>query len=223
MALSLLTLFDPSSSWLNLPLNWGIILLVIAFTTSLFWEMTPKSELLVRQLMEYLKKEMGALVNPQMHMILPFSMVLFFFIALNNLMGLGMYTFTGTSHLSMTLSMALPLYLGYTVHGFITDTEGALSQLVPQGTPLGLVVFMVFVETTTLLIRPLTLAVRLSGNMIAGHVLIGFLEGSLSLDTSTGALVSFGGMGVLTLFEMMVAVIQAYVFSVLMILYLSHE
>lgn len=134
-------------------------------------------------------------------------------------MGLMPYVFTRTSHLAITLSLSLPLWLGFMLYGWINHTKHIFAHLVPQGTPAFLMPFMVLIETLSNIIRPGTLAVRLAANMIAGHLLLTLLASTgPSLRITILSLLLLSQVLLLTL-EAAVAVIQSYVFAVLRTLY----
>lgn len=140
-------------------------------------------------------------------------------IAINNLIGLFPYVFTATSHLSLTLSLALPLWVSFILFGWINHTQHILAHIVPLGTPAALIPFIVLIERIRNLIRPGTLAVRLAANIIAGHLLLVLLGNQgPSLSSSILTLLLITQILLLTL-ERAVAVIQSYVFAVLATLY----
>nr|QSJ48957.1 ATP synthase F0 subunit 6 [Loxodonta cyclotis] len=147
------------------------------------------------------------------------------FIGLTNLLGLLPYSFAPTTQLTVNLSMAIPLWTGTVVLGFRYKTKMSLAHLLPQGTPTFLIPMIIIIETISLLIRPVTLAVRLTANITAGHLLI-HLTGTATLTLlsihSTTITVTFVTVILLTILELAVALIQAYVFALLISLYL-HE
>merc|ERR1739841_206569 len=124
---------------------------------------------------------------------------IFFFIVINNFIGLFPYVFTRRRHISFTLALALPLWLGSILMSIIYQYNNLLAHLVPVGTPRFLMPVMVVIETVSNIIRPLTLSIRLAANIVAGHLLL-FL---------------------LLLLEVAVACIQSYVFTILRSLYLN--
>lgn len=167
-------------------------------------------------------KEFKTLLGPTGHSGRTFLFIsLFSLIVFNNFLGLFPYIFTCSSHLTFTLTLALPLWLSFIIYGWVNHTQHMFAHLVPQGTPPVLMPFMVCIETIRNVIRPGTLAVRLAANIIAGHLLLTLLGNtgpSLSLT-----LVSFLLIGQLALLvlESAVAIIQSYVFAVLSTLYSS--
>nr|AQY56417.1 ATP synthase F0 subunit 6 [Loxodonta cyclotis] len=147
------------------------------------------------------------------------------FIGLTNLLGLLPYSFAPTTQLTVNLSMAIPLWTGTVVLGFRYKIKVSLAHLLPQGTPTFLIPMIIIIETISLLIRPVTLAVRLTANITAGHLLI-HLTGTATLTLlsihSMTITVTFVTVILLTILELAVALIQAYVFALLISLYL-HE
>nr|WIF29568.1 ATP synthase F0 subunit 6 [Neotetracus sinensis] len=148
---------------------------------------------------------------------------LIMFIGSTNLLGLLPHSFTPTTQLSLNLGMAIPLWAGTVILGFRFKTKASLAHFLPQGTPLPLIPMLILIETISLFIQPVALAVRLTANITAGHLLIHLIGGatlaltSISLPT---ALLSFVILLLLTILEFAVALIQAYVFTLLVSLYL---
>nr|YP_001661373.1 ATP synthase F0 subunit 6 [Dendrohyrax dorsalis]QZK26069.1 ATP synthase F0 subunit 6 [Dendrohyrax interfluvialis]QZK26082.1 ATP synthase F0 subunit 6 [Dendrohyrax interfluvialis]QZK26095.1 ATP synthase F0 subunit 6 [Dendrohyrax interfluvialis]CAP17660.1 ATPase subunit 6 [Dendrohyrax dorsalis] len=150
-------------------------------------------------------------------------MSLILFIASTNLLGLLPHSFTPTTQLSMNLGMAIPLWAGTVLLGFRHKTKASLAHFLPQGTPITLIPMLVIIETISLFIQPMALAVRLTANITAGHLLI-HLMGSTTLTlmniSQTATAISFMVLFLLTILEFAVALIQAYVFTLLVSLYL---
>nr|YP_007025039.1 ATP synthase F0 subunit 6 [Orcaella brevirostris]ADZ23044.1 ATP synthase F0 subunit 6 [Orcaella brevirostris] len=148
---------------------------------------------------------------------------LFLFIASTNLLGMLPHSFTPTTQLSMNLGMAIPLWAGTIFIGFRNKTKMSLAHLLPLGTPTFLIPMLVMIETISLFIQPLALAVRLTANITAGHLLL-HLIGSTTLalmNISLLALITFIILTLLIILEFAVALIQAYVFTLLVSLYLQ--
>lgn len=115
--------------------------------------------------------------------------------------------------------MALPLWAGLILHGWVFNTTNLLVHLIPNGTPTILIPFIVIIETIRNIIRPLTLAIRLAANIIAGHLLIALLIAASPLTPFILSPILFSAQAALITLELAVAIIQAYVFSVLITLY----
>nr|YP_009059122.1 ATP synthase F0 subunit 6 [Emberiza rustica]AGN72369.1 ATP synthase F0 subunit 6 [Emberiza rustica] len=148
------------------------------------------------------------------------------FLLLINLLGLLPYTFTPTTQLSMNLALAFPLWLATLLTGLRNQPSASLAHLLPEGTPTPLIPALILIETTSLLIRPLALGVRLTANLTAGHLLIQLISTATTALFSTMPVVSlltFLVLFLLTILEVAVAMIQAYVFVLLLSLYLQEN
>nr|QAB46119.1 ATP synthase F0 subunit 6 [Callosciurus prevostii]QAB46171.1 ATP synthase F0 subunit 6 [Callosciurus prevostii]QAB46197.1 ATP synthase F0 subunit 6 [Callosciurus prevostii] len=148
---------------------------------------------------------------------------LILFIGSTNLLGLLPHSFTPTTQLSMNLGMAIPLWAGAVIMGFRHKTKASLAHFLPQGTPAPLIPMLIIIETISLFIQPMALAVRLTANITAGHLLMHLIGGATLVLASISpptAMITFIILILLTLLEFAVALIQAYVFTLLVSLYL---
>nr|YP_010620945.1 ATP synthase F0 subunit 6 [Catara rugosicollis]WAX39289.1 ATP synthase F0 subunit 6 [Catara rugosicollis] len=223
MMTNLFSVFDPSTSTMNLSLNWLSTMLGLIIIPMSFWLIPSRHYILWNKLLINLHSEFKTLIGSKninkgasFMFISLFSLIMF-----NNFMGLFPYIFTSTSHLVMTLTLALPLWISFMLFGWINNTQHMFAHLVPQGTPTILMPFMVCIETISNMIRPGTLAVRLAANMIAGHLLMTLLGNTgASLNYTLLSLLIITQIALLML-ESAVAIIQSYVFAVLSTLYSS--
>ena len=151
----------------------------------------------------------------------PFVFTLFLFILFGNLLGLMPYAFTFTSHIVVTAAMAVFVFVGVTIIGFARHGLHFFSLFVPPGAPLGIAIILAPLELFSYLIRPVSLSLRLFANMLAGHVLLKVLAGFIVSLGLVFGIVPFIAVFGITLLEIMVAVIQAYVFTLLTCLYLN--
>nr|WNH20820.1 ATP synthase F0 subunit 6 [Pseudanthias bicolor] len=143
-----------------------------------------------------------------------------------NMMGLLPYTFTPTTQLSLNLGLAVPFWLATVLIGLRNQPTHALGHLLPEGTPAPLIPILIIIETISLFIRPLALGVRLTANLTAGHLLIQLIATAVFVLTPlmpTVAILTAIVLGFLTLLEIAVAMIQAYVFVLLVSLYLQEN
>nr|YP_009059096.1 ATP synthase F0 subunit 6 [Netta rufina]AGG79540.1 ATP synthase F0 subunit 6 [Netta rufina] len=143
-----------------------------------------------------------------------------------NLLGLLPYTFTPTTQLSMNMALAFPLWLATLLTGLRNKPSASLAHLLPEGTPTPLIPALILIETTSLLIRPLALGVRLTANLTAGHLLIQLIStASIALMPILPAvsILTMVILLLLTILEVAVAMIQAYVFVLLLSLYLQEN
>jgi F-type H+-transporting ATPase subunit a len=154
----------------------------------------------------------------------PFVFSLFMFVLVCNLIGMIPYTFTVTSHLVVTFALAAVVFLGVTLIGFAKHGLGYLKLFAPSGVPLPVLFLLVPIEIISYLMRPISLSVRLFANMMAGHVMLKVFAGFV---VSLGAILIPLGifplafMVALTGLEVLVAVLQAYIFSILTCIYLN--
>nr|YP_009184236.1 ATP synthase F0 subunit 6 [Bradypus torquatus]ALO62206.1 ATP synthase F0 subunit 6 [Bradypus torquatus]ATP85005.1 ATP synthase F0 subunit 6 [Bradypus torquatus] len=151
---------------------------------------------------------------------------LIMFIGTTNLLGLLPYSFTPTTQLSTNLGMAIPLWAGTVIMGFHHKTKASLAHLLPQGTPTPLIPLLVIIETISLLIQPVALAVRLTANITAGHLLMHSIGNATLMLTTFNPVTTpiiFTILILLTILEFAVALIQAYVFTLLISLYLHNN
>lgn len=218
---SLFSIFDPVSSILFFRLNWFSVLSVVFLLPSLFHILKRKFLILFFLIVNYLTEEffaaLGRFKTPGLaHIFISF----FLLISCINFLGLFPYIFTPSSHLRITVSIALPLWLGYIIYSTINNINFFLSHLVPLGTPVALIPLIVVIEIVRRLIRPITLSVRLAANIVAGHLLIALIRGPLSAVRFFRFFLILGGLLLLTLLELAVSFIQAYVFSTLISLYI---
>nr|QNJ59948.1 ATP synthase F0 subunit 6 [Gymnoscirtetes pusillus] len=219
---NLFSTFDPSTNLFNLSLNWTSTFLGLLLIPALFWLTPSRINIMWNKLNMTLHNEFKTLLGPNSFNGTTFIFIsIFIMMMFNNFMGLFPYIFTSTSHLALTFAIALPMWLSFMLFGWINHTNHMFSHLVPQGTPPALMSFMVLIETISNIIRPGTLAVRLAANMIAGHLLLTLLGNTgPSMTMNLISLLIIGQM-LLLILESAVAMIQAYVFSILSTLYSS--
>nr|AML25596.1 ATP synthase F0 subunit 6 [Staphylinidae sp. BMNH 1274640] len=216
---NLFSSFDPSTNFLSL--NWLSTFLGMLFIPSMFWLIPSRYNYLWITMIMTLHNEFKVLLGTKIKGSTLIFISLFSLILYNNFLGLFPYIFTSSSHLIMTLSLALPLWLSFMIYGWLNNTIHMFAHLVPQGTPPVLMPFMVMIETISNIIRPGTLAVRLAANMIAGHLL-------LTLLGNTGPAMNLFMINILIIIQLLllilesaVSIIQSYVFAVLSTLYSS--
>lgn len=221
MITNLFSVFDPASSF-NLPLNWTSSILILIFISPLFW-LIPNNiflffDLIFKKLFNEFKTLIGETAFKGRTIIF---IALFLFILINNFLGLFPYIFTASSHISLTLTLRLPLWMAFMTFGWINFTKYIFAHIVPQRTPGALMPFMVLIESIRNIIRPLTLAVRLMANMVAGHLLITLLGNQTTVAGGIVLVSLLITQIILLTLESAVAIIQSYVFAILSTLYAS--
>nr|ACV88258.1 ATP synthase F0 subunit 6 [Lutjanus erythropterus] len=165
-------------------------------------------------------------LNPGGHKWALLLTSLMLFLITLNMLGLLPYTFTPTTQLSLNMGLAVPLWLATVIIGLRNQPTIALGHLLPEGTPTPLIPVLIIIETISLFIRPLALGVRLTANLTAGHLLIQLIATAafvLLPLMPTVAILTATLLFLLTLLEVAVAMIQAYVFVLLLSLYLQEN
>jgi len=150
----------------------------------------------------------------------PFLFSLFYFILLGNLMGLMPFGYTFTSHLAVTLGMALVIFVGTTIIGFAKHGIGFFGFFLPHGTPWYVAPLLVPIEIISYFFRPVSLSLRLFANMTAGHTLLKVLAGFVVAAGFIGV-IPLVGVVAITGLEFLIAFLQAYVYTVLACIYLN--
>nr|UPL65872.1 ATPase subunit 6 [Thaumastocoris safordi] len=218
MMTNLFSTFDPATS-IKMSLNWLSTFIIIIILPSPYWLTSNRIMLMMTNMIMKLYMEFKNIINDSKGMILiPIS--IFMFIMINNMFGIMPYIFTSTSHMSCTFALALPMWISFMIFGWINNYNKMFEHMIPVGTPSILMPFMVLIETVSNLIRPGSLSVRLFANMVAGHLLMSML-GSCANSYSMMLPLLLILQLTLTFFETAVAIVQAYVFSVLTVLYSS--
>nr|YP_010759757.1 ATP synthase F0 subunit 6 [Ornithoptera alexandrae]WEY05469.1 ATP synthase F0 subunit 6 [Ornithoptera alexandrae]WEY05482.1 ATP synthase F0 subunit 6 [Ornithoptera alexandrae]WEY05495.1 ATP synthase F0 subunit 6 [Ornithoptera alexandrae]WEY05508.1 ATP synthase F0 subunit 6 [Ornithoptera alexandrae] len=222
MMTNLFSIFDPSTNIFSLQLNWISVFIGFMFIPFSFWLIPNRQFILWNFILNKLHNEFKILLgNSSFNGSTMIFISLFLFIFFNNFLGLFPYIFTCTSHLTISLSISLTLWLSFMIYGWINNSQHMFIHLIPQSTPTILMPFMVLIESISNIIRPGTLAVRLTANMIAGHLLLTLLSNTyMILPTYLLFILIIIQILLLTL-EFAVSIIQSYVFSILSTLYSS--
>jgi F-type H+-transporting ATPase subunit a len=201
--------------------------LAVLCTFSLFWAATRKLTMVpsriqsIGELMfEFIAGMVKENVGKEGMKYFPFIFTLFVFILFGNVLGLMPYSFTFTSHIIVNGALAVFIFIAVTIIGFATHGLHYLRLFCPAGTPLPVAIVLVPIEIMSYFIRPVSLSLRLFANMLAGHVLLKVLAGFV-ISLGIFGIVPFVAVGAVTMLEIMVAVIQAYVFALLSTIYLN--
>lgn len=174
-----------------------------------------------------LVKENTAAKHKILLVFVPYVFVVFFFVLFSNFVGMVPYSFTVTSSLAATLAVALASFIGVNIVGATIHRLGFLAIFLPPGCPVFISPFIIMIETVSYAARVLSLSIRLFANMMAGHTLLKILAGfAWQMLTSGGAwiLIGLGPLAVISavcVLELAVAFLQAYVFTVLICLYIK--
>jgi len=219
MITNLFSVFDPSAAF-SMSLNWLRALILLIAVTPIFWLVPNKLNTILNMFTTKLHSEFKTLLGPDsFNGSSTIFISLLTFILINNFLGLFPYIFTASRHLAITLTLSLPLWLCFIIFGWLNYTKHIFAHLVPQSTPGALIPFIVVIETIRNVIRPLTLAVRLMANIVAGHLLITLLGNQTAMASNLILFSLILTQILLLTLESAVAVIQSYVFAVLSTLY----
>ncbi|HXZ26340.1 MAG TPA: F0F1 ATP synthase subunit A [Nitrospiria bacterium] len=214
----------------DLSINQAVIMMwvIIGLVSLFFWAAARRPQLVPSKLqslaevsVEFLRTLVLDNMGPKGMRFFPFIVALFFFILFANLLGLIPGSYTVTSQLIVTGIFALVVYVmslivGFAIHGF-----HFLTILVPPGTPAWLLPLMLPIEIISQLARPVTLAVRLFANMTAGHTVLFVLFGMMLAGGVLIGWLPFGFTVAVYLLEVIVAFIQAFIFTILATVYLG--
>lgn len=209
--------------------NSSCFMLVTVASLLLYFSFALKSKLLIptrlqisAELLYGLITDMiGQNVGPQGRKFIPLIFTLFLFILICNLLGMLPYSFTVTSHISITFALAILVFFLVTIVGFARHGLHFLSLFLPKGTPWWLAPLMIIIELFAYLARPVSLSLRLAANMMAGHVLLKVMAGFVVSVVIYLKILPLPLMVILIGFEIFVAILQAYIFTILSCVYLN--
>nr|YP_009239709.1 ATP synthase F0 subunit 6 [Plotosus lineatus]AMM05988.1 ATP synthase F0 subunit 6 [Plotosus lineatus] len=225
----MLNLFDQFMS----PTYLGVPLIAIALTLPWIMIPSPAARYVSNRLISlqgwFIKTFTRQLLTPLNKAGHKWAMMLtslMLFILMLNMLGLLPYTFTPTTQLSLNMGLAVPFWLSTIIIGLRNQPTISFGHLLPEGTPTPLIPILIIIETISLFIRPIALGVRLTANLTAGHLLIQLISMAtitLISTMTTVALFTATLLILLTILEVAVALIQAYVFVLLLSLYLQEN
>nr|YP_010281933.1 ATP synthase F0 subunit 6 [Turbo cornutus]UKH51312.1 ATP synthase F0 subunit 6 [Turbo cornutus] len=204
-------------------LMWICSLTVIGMFNMNFWISSTRWSYLMNApkmvIMSQLMRSFGVKLGGFVNIVSSLFLILIFL----NLMGLIPYVFSVTSHLAISFSLGLPFWLSLIISGAFYNPSSTAASLLPGGAPAALNPFLVLVETVSLCVRPITLSIRLVANMSAGHIVLGligtYLSSGLFVYSTLAVVILIGVQSFYFMFEIGVALIQAYIFSLLVTLY----
>ncbi len=155
---------------------------------------------------------------------IPFILSIFIFVTISNLLGMLPYSFSTTSHVTVTFGLAAIVFIVINIIGFYNHGKKYFSVLVPSGIPTIMIPFIFTVELFAYLARPISLSLRLAANIIAGHIMMKVIAGFIIMFGSASFVLSVPPLVLLTIitgFEIFIALLQAYIFSILSCVYLN--
>ncbi len=180
-----------------------------------------KIQLIAELIYNFISKMISDTAGSKARPYFPFIFSLFMFVLFCNMIGMLPYAFTVTSHIIVTLVMALFIFISVTIIGFIKHGFKYLSIFVPKGVPIVLLPLITIIEIISYLSRPVSLSVRLFANMMAGHTMLKVFGGFVISLGLLGGWLPLSFSVALTGLEILVAFLQAYVFAILTCIYLN--
>ena len=199
----------------------SIILLLLFFSSKEKKIIPDKLQLIGEMFYAFVAKMISDTAGSKAKPYFPFIFSLFMFVLFCNMVGMLPYSFTVTSHIIVTLIMALLIFVAVTIIGFMKHGFKYLSIFVPKGVPVVLLPLITIIEIISYLSRPVSLSVRLFANMMAGHTMLKVFGGFVVSLGILGGWLPLSFSVALTGLEILVAFLQAYVFAILTCIYLN--
>ncbi|RPH07928.1 MAG: F0F1 ATP synthase subunit A [Alphaproteobacteria bacterium TMED93] len=184
-------------------------------------ELPNKLQVLVEMSYEFIANMVRDNVGKGGKIFFPFIFSLFLFILFGNVLGMVPYNFTYTSHIIVTFALAGFIFIAVTIIGLVKHGINFLKFFVPSGVPISLLPILIPIEIISYFVRPISLSLRLFANMMAGHTMLKVFASFIVLLGILGGWAPLLLVIILTGFEIMIAVLQAYVFTILCCLYLN--
>lgn len=210
--------FTNSSLWMMLTtLGIGAILMLGSQRATII---PSKMQALVEMSYDFIAGMIKDNVGNEGKPYFPFIFSLFMFILFGNLFGMIPYSFTITSHIIVTFALALLVFLGVTVIALLRHGTKFFGYFMPSGAPIVMAPLIIPIEVISYLSRPVSLSLRLFANMMAGHTMLKIFAGFIPALGILGGWIPLSVSVAVTGFEVLVAVLQAYVFTILTCLYL---
>lgn len=222
--------FTNSTLWMWI--GFGAVILFFSLATRSRALIPGRLQSVAEIFYEFIADTVRGAIGPEGMKFFPYVFTLFIYILAANLLGLfpsipGVsHTFTTTSHIAVTLALGLLSITIVVIYGFYKNGLGFLKLFVPSGVPLWLLPLVSLIEIVSFLSRPISLAIRLFANMLAGHIILKVFAGFIVSLLAAGAwgaiaIFPFAGIVAITLLEILVAFLQAYVFAILTCIYLN--
>lgn len=214
-----------TNSSLTMMIITGLICLLLHISTRQKRLVPTKAQAACEMFFEFVEKQVSEQIGKEGRLVFPYVFCLFTFILTANVCGMIPYTFTVTSHLSVTFTLAMLVFLSTIGLGLAKHKWRFFRQFFPENVPVVMAPLLVPVEIISFCARPVSLAVRLFANMVAGHIMLKIVAGAAAfLMTTPFAAISVVPVlvsSVLMVFELFIAALQAYVFTILSCIYLN--
>ncbi len=199
----------------------GTICIFLFFGTKDRNLVPSKIQLIAEMFYNFIAKMISDTAGSKAKPYFPFIFTLFMFVLFCNMVGMIPYSFTVTSHIIVTLILAMFIFIAVTIIGFMKHGFKYLKIFVPSGVPVLLLPLITIIEIISYLSRPVSLSVRLFANMMAGHTMLKVFGGFVISLGLLGGWLPLSFSVALTGLEILVAFLQAYVFAILTCIYLN--
>nr|YP_010564823.1 ATP synthase F0 subunit 6 [Pycnogonum diceros]UZA61226.1 ATP synthase F0 subunit 6 [Pycnogonum diceros] len=220
MMTNLFSIFNPISSLLQMNMNWLSMFIIITLLMKMYWTKDSRITKMIYYVKNKINLDYKKMSKEKLPMILLMSLM--GFILINNIFGLLPYIFTSTTHLVITMLMSMMMWISITMIMWTKNIKKTMTHMIPENTPMFLSPFMAIIELISSMIRPITLSVRLTANMMAGHMIINLISSTCEkMSDMKIIMITTMVQSMVMLLEIMVALIQAYVFTTLTLLYIN--
>ena len=203
-----------------------MVLAVLAATALMVLAVRPRAavpgrwQLIAELSYEFIAKMVSDNIGKEGKPYFYFIFTIFMFVLFGNFLGMLPYSFTFTSHIAVTLTMALVVFIMVTIIAFIKHGMHFFSFFLPAGVPLFLAPLMIAIEVISYFTRPFSLSIRLFANMMAGHTLLKVVGGFV-FPLGILGIVPVAGLVAITGLEFLIAFLQAYIFTILTCIYIN--
>ena len=203
-----------------------MLLTVICATALMVLAVKPRAgvpgrwQLLAELSYQFIARMVSDNIGKEGRTYFPLIFSIFMFVLFGNLIGMIPYSFTFTSHIAVTLTMAVVIFLMVTVIAFMKHGLKFFSFFLPEGVPIILSPLMIVIEVISYFTRPFSLSVRLFANMMAGHTLLKVIGGFV-VPLGIFGIVPIAGLVAVMGLEFLIAFLQAYIFTILTCIYIN--
>jgi F-type H+-transporting ATPase subunit a len=216
----------PTNSTLWMAIAVGVIILIMLWGSRLKALVPGRLQSLAEMAYEFVENTLTSVTGKEGMRFFPLVFSLFMFVFICNLLGMIPGSYTVTSQLVVTAAFAMLVMGVVVVAGFVNHGTHFFGLFVPSGVPGWLLPFMVLIEVISFLLRPISLSLRLFGNMLAGHIALKVFGGFVAMLLASGVWAAIAPLPLLlaialTALEFLVAFLQAYVFTILTCVYLN--
>ena len=210
--------FTNSSAFMLLAVAAAAILLILAVRPRA--SVPGRWQLIAELCYSFIAKMVNENVGKEGKPYFSFVFTIFLFVLFGNFLGMLPYSFTFTSHIAVTLTMALVIFILVTIIAFIKHGMRFFSFFLPAGVPIFLAPLMIAIEVISYFTRPFSLSIRLFANMMAGHTLLKVVGGFV-FPLGLLGFVPIAGLVAITGLEFLIAFLQAYIFTILTCIYIN--